>query len=147
MSILLRPPHWFVGQITYNPNNLIHAKRLCEEMTSALPQQFARIMDVRVADHETNRDFDIVGSNTIENLSAIEAASFNVEEDNDNLPAVIATMIERFLAVLYRPHMKAMVLQISLQKLAIARFVIDNENAAAVVAVGPVFRRVRCNGP
>jgi hypothetical protein len=92
-------------------------------------------MVVGVAGHEANRDIDIVGSNAIEDLSTVEAARVDVEEDDDHLVAVIATTIEGFVAGFGDPNMEAMVLQIRPQESAIGWIVIDHEDAAAQAAV------------
>jgi len=46
MSNLLRPPHWFVGQIPYNANNVIHANSLPKKYNPGCPRPLIRTVEL-----------------------------------------------------------------------------------------------------
>ena len=139
MSILLRPPHWFISEMADNANNLVQAKRLTEKMTGALPQQVARLIFAWIASHEANRDIKLQLANAVESLRSVEAGHLNIEENDRDLVAVIAAVIESFLTVGCGPNVKALILQLRLQNMPKSRFIIGNENATRSTAVGRVL--------
>ena len=84
-------------------------------MTGTQPQQVTRFIVARIGGYEANRDFNVAGLNSFENVQTIEALHLDIEEDSRNLLAVIAAMIEGFLGVSRGPDMEAMIVQIGLQ--------------------------------
>lgn len=79
-------------------------------MAGTFPKQVARLVVARIAGHETNRDISLQLSNSVESLRAIKARHLDVEENDCDLAAVIAAMVESFLAVAGGPYVKAQVL-------------------------------------
>ena len=87
-----------------------------------------------IGGHETNGHLAVERPNAVQSLWPIEARHLHVEQNDVDLLAVIAAMIERRLAAGRGPHAVAVVFQIELQQVANGRFVIDDENAGAFTA-------------
>jgi hypothetical protein len=135
MSTLLQLPQRLGRQVPHHANDFVHAKRLGEKMAGALPEQLARVIVAWITGHETNRDIGVVGLNASQSLGTIETWHLNVKEDERDLRAVIAAVIEGFLAAACCPHVEPFEVQVLLQRIANEKFVIDNENASALLTV------------
>jgi hypothetical protein len=129
-------------QNAHDASDFIHANWFAKKMTGTLKHKVARPRVAWIVGHVTNGDFNGQFSNAVERLRPVEARHLDIKENDRDLGAVIAAMVESFLAGGCGPHVKAQVLQVCLQDMPKCRLVIDNENATALAIFEPMSCRI-----